>query len=54
MKKDMLQVYYVQCCDEICLQDYFKILEKNFEFVIILVHDIDAVTNMDFSQSELD
>ena len=50
----MLQVYYVQCFDETCLQDYSKILEKNYEFVIISVHDIDVVMNMDSSQSELD
>jgi hypothetical protein len=54
MKKDMLLVFYVQCYDEICLQDYFKTLEKSFEYVIILVHDIDVVTNMDFSQLEHD
>ena len=54
MKEDMQRVYYVQCYDEICLQDYSKILERNFEFVIISVHDIDVVMNMDSSQSELD
>jgi hypothetical protein len=54
MKEDMQLVYYVQCYDEICHQDYSKILEKNYEFVIILVHDIDVAMNMDFSQSELD
>jgi hypothetical protein len=54
MKKDMQLVYYVLCYDEICHQDCFKILEKNYEFVIILVHDIDVAMNMDFSQSELD
>jgi hypothetical protein len=54
MKKGMLQVYYVQCYDEICPQDYSKISEKNFEYVIILVHDIEVIKNMDCSQLELD
>jgi hypothetical protein len=54
MIEDMLLVFFVLCFDEICLQDYSKKSEKNSEYAIILVQDIEAVMNIEFFQLEHD
>jgi hypothetical protein len=47
MKEDMLQKFWLQYCDEICLLVYSKILGRKKDFVIIFLVTIMQVQNVE-------